>query len=192
LETYSSEESAYLHIAVEQLQQEFRRRIDTAKRERQAYQLPQIELNYRNPQPYHERIRLNNSHASYVMLLENWSDQIEFREEFNLLLVNNALQVIGIYNVSKGSNRATLVDVQMVMAAALKANATGMVLAHNHPSGNVLPSEQDIKLTKEIEKAAEMLNIRVYDHLIVTPTNYYSFLDEGMLSGDENQEDEEA
>ncbi|MEP1088659.1 MAG: JAB domain-containing protein, partial [Algoriphagus sp.] len=88
---------------------------------------------------------------------------------------------LGIVNISSGGTAGTVVDVKLVYAAAIKANSSSVILAHCHPSGNLLPSEQDKRLTQRIKKAGEILDIPVLDHLIMTAEGYYSFADEGEL-----------
>lgn len=73
------------------------------------------------------------------------------------------------------------VDLRMIFSAALKANATNIMIAHNHPSGNKIPSEADKHMTAKIRKAGELLDIKLLDHLIITSETYYSFADEGAL-----------
>jgi len=98
-----------------------------------------------------------------------------------VLLLNRANKAIGEYEVSTGSSTGTIADPKLSFAAAIKTNATGIVLAHNHPSGNLNPSEADISLIKKIRDAGKMLEISVLDHLIITSEGYYSFADEGLL-----------
>ncbi|MEM6319964.1 MAG: JAB domain-containing protein [Bacteroidota bacterium] len=102
-------------------------------------------------------------------------------EEFNLLLLNRANRVLAFYNVSKGGQVGTVVDAKVVFAAALKLKATGIILAHNHPSGNLHPNMQDIAVTKKLVEGGKLLDIIIFDHLIVTPYGYYSFAEEGKL-----------
>jgi DNA repair protein RadC len=83
--------------------------------------------------------------------------------------------------VSSGGLTGTIVDVRIVLGTALKAAATSIILAHNHPSGNLHPSQEDFNLTKRIKEAAKFMDITVIDHLILTDENYYSFADEGQI-----------
>ena len=97
------------------------------------------------------------------------------------MLLNNASRVLGIFEVSKGGISGASADVRIVFAAALKANATGIILAHNHPSGQLVPSDADKYITENMRKAGELLNIRVLDHLIVTAEGFCSFSDECFM-----------
>ena len=102
-------------------------------------------------------------------------------EEFNVLFLNQANRVIGFFNVSKGGKASTIVDAKVVFAAALKSNCVSVVLGHNHPSYSLTPSLQDIALTKKLVAGAKLLDLKILDHLIITPVDYYSFADEGKL-----------
>jgi DNA repair protein RadC len=89
--------------------------------------------------------------------------------------------VLGIFEVSKGGISGASADVRIVFVAALKANATGIILAHNHPSGQLMPSDADKYITENMRKAGELLDIRVMDHLIVSAEGYCSFSDDGLM-----------
>ncbi len=146
------------------------------------FQVAEITLTYRTKVKAKERPQIKSSFDAFVVLTKQWSDLIEYQEEFNLLLLNRANKVLGIYNVSKGSSSGTVVDAKLVFAAAITANATSIILAHNHPSGNLQPSQQDIDLTKKLVKAGEVLDIKIFDHLILTPDDgYFSFADESLI-----------
>lgn len=100
-------------------------------------------------------------------------------EEFWILLLNRANKEIGRYKVGLGGVSYTAVDVKLIMKYAIVNSASSMVLYHNHPSGNTVPSQQDRELTKSIIKAADTFDIKVMDHIIIAGHSYYSFSDEG-------------
>jgi DNA repair protein RadC len=102
-------------------------------------------------------------------------------EEFWIIYLNNSNKVITKSQLSKGGITGTMVDVRLVFKTALESGATAIVLSHNHPSGTLLPSESDKHITNKLKNAGQSLDIKVLDHLIVTATSYYSFLDEGIL-----------
>lgn len=102
-------------------------------------------------------------------------------EEFWVLLLNKANKEIGRYKIAMGGINATSVDLRLILKHAIVNQASGIVLYHNHPSGNIKPSNQDIKITREIVRAADMLNINILDHIIIARGNYYSFADEGEI-----------
>ena len=98
------------------------------------------------------------------------------------MLLNNANRVKGIFEVSTGGITGTLVDLRILFAVVLKSLSCSVILSHNHPSGTLKPSEADKRLTEKIKKAGELLDIKILDHLILTPDgDYFSFADEGML-----------
>ena len=90
-----------------------------------------------------------------------------------MLLLDRSNRVLGIVSLSKGGTTGTVIDIKLMMQYALKANAHGIILAHNHPSGNLNPSEADSKITDRIEKACKTLEIHLLDHLIISPGNEY-------------------
>ena len=103
-------------------------------------------------------------------------------EEFRILLLNNANRVIANLLISKGGFTGAAADPRIIFKEALQHNAVGIILAHNHPSGNLKPSEADKKLTNKLFKAGKYLDINVLDHIIVVHDTYLSFTDEGLFS----------
>ena len=129
------------------------------------------------------KIKITSVNKAFEVLLSLWDlDTIELQEEFKILLLNRANEVLGIYPLSKGGITGTVVDSRLIFAVALKCNATGILLCHNHPSGNLKPSDADITLTRSIKKCADFLDITLIDHLIITKNGFYSFSNEGKLS----------
>lgn len=108
-------------------------------------------------------------------------DEIDYRESFFALYLNQAHKVLGIRKISESGISSTVVDVRIIMQAALLCNASALILAHNHPSGNLKPSAEDLKITQSIKSASEFLNLKLLDHFILTSTNHLSFADEGLL-----------
>ena len=102
-------------------------------------------------------------------------------EEFWIIYLNNSNKVLQTAQLSKGGITGTLVDIRLAFKKALELGAVSLILAHNHPSGTLKPSESDIKLTNKIKKAGESLDITILDHLIVTEKTYFSFADEQMI-----------
>ncbi len=102
-------------------------------------------------------------------------------EEFWIVYLNNANSVMHTAQLSKGGITGTLVDVRLVMKQALELGAVALILAHNHPSGTLKPSEADKQITRKLKGAAEALDLKVLDHLIITQKRYFSFADESML-----------
>lgn len=102
-------------------------------------------------------------------------------EEFWILYLNNSNKVLRKEQLSKGGMTGTIVDVRIVFSRALEVGATALILAHNHPSGTLKPSQPDIRLTRKLKDAGTSLDIKILDHLIITQNAYYSFADEGIL-----------
>jgi DNA repair protein RadC len=129
------------------------------------------------------RVKISSVDIAFKVLLNSWDlDTIELQEEFKILLLNRANEVLGIYPLSKGGITGTVVDQRLIFAVALKCNATGIIMCHNHPSGKLMPSETDITLTKSIAKCGKLLGISLIDHLIISKDGYFSFSNEGKLS----------
>ena len=129
------------------------------------------------------KIMITSVNKAFELLLSCWDmETIELQEEFKVLLLNRSNEVLGIYPLSKGGITGTVVDSRLIFAVALKCNATGIIICHNHPSGKLFPSEADIILTKKIKKCADFLDISLIDHIIVTKNGFYSFSNEGKLS----------
>jgi DNA repair protein RadC len=129
------------------------------------------------------KIKITSVDKAYQLLLKSWNlDTIELQEEFKVLLLNRANEVLGIYQLSKGGITGTVVDSRLIFAVVLKCNATAIIIAHNHPSGNLKPSNNDITITNSIKKCADFLDITLIDHLIITKNGFFSFLNEKLLS----------
>jgi len=145
-------------------------------------QVSEIKLVYKSKTKAKERPQITSSRDAYWTLESNWSDQIGLLEEFNVLLLDRSNRAMAICPISKGGVSGTVVDLKIVFAAALKGRASSIILAHNHPSGNLKPSQADIELTRKFRKAGEILDISVLDHLILSPDgDYYSFADENRM-----------
>ena len=144
--------------------------------------IAEVELTYKSRVRTSERPSVSNSRESFEVFLQVWqAGRIELLEEFKVMLLNRANKVLGIFNHSQGGITGTVVDTRLICAAALKGNAVSLILAHNHPSGNLKPSTADEELTRKIQEAARQFDIKVLDHLIISPDRYFSFADEGLI-----------
>lgn len=103
------------------------------------------------------------------------------KEEFWAVYLNQSNRIIRKERLSVGGIAGTYVDIRLIMKEAILCNATGMIISHNHPSGNENPSPEDNRITEQIKKAADSLNIRLTDHIIITSNTYYSYVENGML-----------
>ncbi len=102
-------------------------------------------------------------------------------EEFWVLLLNRSNKVITKFKISQGGVSGTVIDVRLILKPAIENLASSIVLCHNHPSGNIYPSEADEKITQKVSESAEVMDIKVLDHIIVTEKSYFSFADEGKI-----------
>jgi DNA repair protein RadC len=143
----------------------------------------EVQLIYKNKVKASDRIKINCSRDAQKIFMENWNPEtIDFLEEFKLILLNRANAVLGIFPVSKGGLSGTVTDVRLIYQAAIKANACGTIICHNHPSGNINPSESDNRITEKIKSAGNLLDIQLLDHLIITTDgDYFSYADSGLI-----------
>ena len=146
-----------------------------------ASNLREIEIFYRNKVKMSEMEKVCGSRDVYEVLQRIWSPKIDHVEEFMILCLNRANRVLGWAKVSQGGLSGTVADPKVIFQVALKSNACSLILAHNHPSGNLTPSEADIHLTRKLKDAGVLLDLPVLDHLIVSSEGFYSFADEGLL-----------
>lgn len=107
--------------------------------------------------------------------------KINYKESFYVLLLNRANKVIAQACVGMGSTSATIMNSKEIFQLALKTNACGIILSHNHPSGNLKPSEADLQITKRINEFGKLIDIQLLDHIILTDESYFSFADDGLI-----------
>ena len=143
----------------------------------------EVTLSYRTKIKASDRLQVKCSKDAYDIFMGNWNqDSIGHIEEFKLLLMTRSNSVLGILSVSRGGISGTVTDVRLIYQAAIKACASGIIVCHNHPSGNLNPSESDTKITRKIKEAGNIMDVQLLDHLIISPdNNYYSFADNGLL-----------
>lgn len=143
-------------------------------------EIAEVKVSYSNNNT--RKLKINNSKESYDVLIACWNKHtIELQEEFKVLLLNRNNQLIGIYSLSKGGMAGTVVDAKLVFSVTLKCSASSIIIVHNHPSGNLKPSEADINITSKLKKAGEYLDIVLLDHLIITKDDFYSFSDNELI-----------
>ncbi len=145
-------------------------------------QISEISISYKPNIDNNKKI--TSSKDAYDVLYSFFDkNTIGLQESFIVMFLNNANYVIGVYPVSKGGLNGTVADVRLILGVALKCGASSLVIGHNHPSGNVTPSTADKVLTIKVKHAGEHMDIKLLDHLILSPIKpkYYSFLDEGEL-----------
>lgn len=141
---------------------------------------PELKIRLKRDQIVKRKIQ-SSKHAD-EFFREVWDDGMDIYESFMVVFINSAYNTIGWYKVSQGGLNYTSADPRLIFKMALDVCATGLYMAHNHPSGNMSPSQVDKMLTEKLKQAGALLDIRIMDHVIITSENgYYSFADEGML-----------
>ena len=147
-----------------------------------TFKVAEVEISYKPDYKVIERSQISKSSDAYQILIQQWNmDWIELLEEFKILLMNRRNRVLGVVDISQGGLSGTVADPKVIFAAALKSCASDIVLAHNHPSGELDPSREDIALTNKIKAGAELLDLKVLDHLIISKEGFYSFADNGLM-----------
>jgi DNA repair protein RadC len=143
----------------------------------------EVQLIYKNKVKASDRIKITCSRDAQKIFMENWNPEtIDFLEEFKMILLNRSNAVLGIFPISKGGLSGTVTDVRLIYQAAIKANACGTIICHNHPSSNINPSESDNRITEKIKSAGNLLDIQLLDHLIITTDgDYFSYADSGLI-----------
>ena len=126
-----------------------------------------------------KKMRISSSNDAYDCLAPDLSNLNH--EEFWIILLNRANRVIRLHQISKGGMHGTVVDPKLVFKIALDYRACGIILGHNHPSGNTDPSRQDKELTYKIKEGAQLIDMMVFDHIIVGDQSYYSFADNNLI-----------
>ena len=143
----------------------------------------EVKLIYQSRVKASERRKITGAQDAFDILYVYWDkDTIEHIEEFKIFLLNRANMVLGIASLFRGGVVGTVIDSRVIFQYALKANAAQIILAYNHPSGNLKPSDADISITKRIREGARQLDITLLDHIILTSDDkYYSFAEEEDL-----------
>lgn len=145
------------------------------------WHVPEIQVSYKRRKgiPYP---KITTSTDAYEIFMRIWDmDTIELQEQFKVLFLNRGNRAFAMHTLSIGGMTSTVVDVRLLFGIALKTAAVGIIVAHNHPSGNIEPSTRDKLITEQIVSIGKLHDIRVLDHIIITPDGHYSFADEGTL-----------
>ncbi|WP_423148475.1 JAB domain-containing protein [Rubrolithibacter danxiaensis] len=145
-------------------------------------EVAEVQLVYKSKVKASERPKITGSKDAFLVVKEHWNlGTLDLVEQFKVMLLNRANAVLGLIEISTGGMSGTIADPKIIFCSAIKAAASGIILVHNHPSGNLKPSEADRQLTRKLKAGGELLDISVLDHLIITSESYYSFADEGLL-----------
>ena len=145
-----------------------------------TFSFPQISVNYKDADAA-KRPLVNSSRVSYDIFKEAYDECMQHHEECWVMFLNQANRLLGLSCISKCGISQTVVDVRIILQTALLAHASGIILSHNHPSGNMVASSSDNAITSKLKKACEILDITLLDHIILSDTGYLSYADEGML-----------
>ena len=126
---------------------------------------------------------VKNSQTSFDCLIKFFpKETIHLKEYFVVLYLDRKNDVIGAYRLSEGGMTATVADIRLILGVALKIAAHGIILSHNHPSGNLKPSVQDINMTKKVMEACSLMELQMLDHLIIGgESSYLSLVDDGLI-----------
>ncbi len=128
-----------------------------------------------------EQIKITKSEDAANFIKQFYSDDIEIYESFFILLMNRSNKIIGYAKISQGGIIGTYVDKKIVLKYVIDSLASGLIIAHNHPSGVLNPSDEDIKITKQIAELCKLLETTLLDHVILTADSFYSFADNRKL-----------
>ena len=142
--------------------------------------IAEVQITYSSKTKSADRIKITSSFEAVKALRSFWQN-LEHVEYAHLLLLNRQNQILGRYFLAKGGMTGAVIDTRVIFQVALKTNATSIMMAHNHPSGNLQPSEADRRITRSVKEAGNFLDIPLLDHIILTEEGYLSFADEGML-----------
>lgn len=142
--------------------------------------IAEVQITYTSKIKSADRIKICCSEDANKALRTFWPsfDHVEFAY---LLLLNRQNQILGFHQLAKGGMTGTVVDVRVIFQVAIKANAISIMFGHNHPSGNLQPSDADKKITRQIKEAGVILDIQLLDHIILSEDGYLSMADDGLL-----------
>lgn len=142
----------------------------------------EVQLSYRPKIKASDRPKVRSASDAYQILMQCWDkDKLQLVEQCKVMLIDRANRVLGVADISSGGMACTVVDPKLIFASALKSAASALLIAHSHPSCNLLPSEADKRLTERIKAGCKILEITFFDHLIVTAEGFTSFANEGLL-----------
>jgi len=143
------------------------------------YKAAEVKLTYVTQERVSHRIPIKSAEDAACLFFMVWDiTTIEHIEEVKMILLNRANQVLGVVHLSKGGVTGSIIDTRVILQYAIKANASAVILAHNHPSGNLEASEADIKITSRVRDALDMVDINLLDHLILNKDEEYSAIDD--------------
>ena len=138
------------------------------------YKAAEVKLTYKSKIKSSDRIQIKNAEDAASLFFKIWDmDTIEHIEEVKILLLNRANRVLGIATISQGGMSGSVIDTRVILQYAIKANASAVILAHNHPSGNLEASDADKRITERVRDALKLVEIQLLDHLILNSDEKY-------------------
>ncbi|TCC96714.1 DNA repair protein [Pedobacter frigidisoli] len=147
--------------------------------EQTTFKVAEVQVSYKPDYKVKDRPKISSSEDAYKLFIQEWdSGKLEYLEQCKMILLNRENRVLGIVDISTGGVGMIIMDPKIIFSIALKANTSAILICHNHPSGNLRPSDSDIKITKQLKECGKLLEIELYDHLIIANHGYYSFADE--------------
>lgn len=146
------------------------------------WQVSEVELSYKSKVSPSILPQIEEAEDAYKILMQHWDmDKIDHIEQAKVLLLSHSNKVLAIYGVSTGGWDMVIIDSRVIFSTALLIKASFIILAHNHPSGELKPSDSDVRITSKLVKAGDLLQIKVLDHLIVTCEGFLSFAEKGLI-----------
>lgn len=141
----------------------------------------EIQPIYKNKTKAKDRLEVKSSQKTYEILLPYFEEMMDYKELFFVMYLNRNNQLLAIQKISEGGCSATICDGKIIFQGALLANAQAIILAHNHPSGNLKPSDTDKSLTEKMCLFGGYIDLPVIDHMILTSEGYFSFAEKGLI-----------
>ena len=143
--------------------------------------LSEITIKYQRKVKYSDMHKISCSQDALEVIREIWSDNMDHVEEFVVLCLNRANKVLGWSKISTGGTSGCIADPKVIFQIAIKSNSSSIIVAHNHPSGNINQSNSDKEITKKLKSSGSFLDIPVLDHIIIISESFFSFADEGLM-----------
>jgi DNA repair protein RadC len=149
----------------------------------QNLQVNEIQLSYQPDKTVYNGSKISSSRDAFNYFSHSFNDMLlSVQEQFLVIFLNRSNKPLGVLKLSTGGISSTVADIKLIMATALKSLSSAIIIAHNHPSGELQPSQADKQLTKQIKDACQFFDLQLLDHLILNPIGEYSsFADEGIL-----------
>jgi DNA repair protein RadC len=144
--------------------------------------LQEIQLSYKRKKKFQERFQISNSDEVYQYAQSIWNpNTLEMQESFYVIFLDKRNAILGYLKLAQGGVAGVIVDSRIIFATAVKCLSSSIILLHNHPSGNLTPSQADKNITQKIKNGAKLLDMILLDHLIITVDSFYSFADNNLL-----------